>query len=243
MYISVAIRRASVLGAASAFALLFSVAASSAATFSIVGGSGFTLPSSGATYDPNTSSGPTPTTAQTVADGVGQGTMVTSFGPGITAGQGLFVSPQNVTLSFEFIGKEAGDLDAALTFLNSTLLLNTENPGTIATGSFNVGSAPGLVPLKFVDQSLSEPGTAKNGGPIDTKTAIAFYIVPRTNNSVVYAFFDDGGAGPDKDYDDMVLRITATATPLPAALPLFASGLGALGLLGWRRKRKASLVA
>jgi len=27
-------------------------------------------------------------------------------------------------------------------------------------------------------------------------------------------------------------------TPLPAALPLFATGLGALGLLGWRRKRK-----
>ena len=26
---------------------------------------------------------------------------------------------------------------------------------------------------------------------------------------------------------------------LPAALPLFASGLGALGLLGWRRKRRA----
>ena len=29
-----------------------------------------------------------------------------------------------------------------------------------------------------------------------------------------------------------------SATPLPAALPLFATGLGALGLLGWRRKRK-----
>ena len=29
------------------------------------------------------------------------------------------------------------------------------------------------------------------------------------------------------------------ATPLPAALPLFATGLGGLGLLGWRRKRKA----
>jgi hypothetical protein len=25
------------------------------------------------------------------------------------------------------------------------------------------------------------------------------------------------------------------ATPAPAALPLFATGLGALGLLGWRR--------
>ena len=28
------------------------------------------------------------------------------------------------------------------------------------------------------------------------------------------------------------------ATPVPGALPLFATGLGALGLLGWRRKRK-----
>jgi uncharacterized protein (TIGR03118 family) len=27
--------------------------------------------------------------------------------------------------------------------------------------------------------------------------------------------------------------------PLPAALPLFATGLRALGLLGWRRKRKS----
>lgn len=30
------------------------------------------------------------------------------------------------------------------------------------------------------------------------------------------------------------------ATPLPATLPLFATGLGALGLLGWRKKRKAA---
>ena len=33
------------------------------------------------------------------------------------------------------------------------------------------------------------------------------------------------------------------ATPLPAALPLFATGLGGLGLLGWRRKRKAQAAA
>jgi len=32
-------------------------------------------------------------------------------------------------------------------------------------------------------------------------------------------------------------------TPLPAAFPLFASGVGALGLLGRRRKRKAALAA
>jgi hypothetical protein len=32
------------------------------------------------------------------------------------------------------------------------------------------------------------------------------------------------------------------ATPLPAALPLFATGLAGLGLLGWRRKRKAQVA-
>ena len=31
--------------------------------------------------------------------------------------------------------------------------------------------------------------------------------------------------------------------PLPAALPLLATGLGAFGLLGWRRKRKAAALA
>ena len=37
--------------------------------------------------------------------------------------------------------------------------------------------------------------------------------------------------------------IPANTTPLPAALPLFATGLGALGLFGWRRKRKAAAFA
>jgi hypothetical protein len=36
-----------------------------------------------------------------------------------------------------------------------------------------------------------------------------------------------------------MLAVVGEATPLPDALPLFATGLGALGLLGWRRKRKA----
>ncbi len=37
--------------------------------------------------------------------------------------------------------------------------------------------------------------------------------------------------------------VTLASTPLPAALPLFASGLGVMGLFGWRRKRNAQAVA
>jgi hypothetical protein len=33
---------------------------------------------------------------------------------------------------------------------------------------------------------------------------------------------------------------TVSAVPLPAALPLFATGLVGLGLLGWRRKKTAA---
>ena len=40
----------------------------------------------------------------------------------------------------------------------------------------------------------------------------------------------------DKQYDIFRRELI---TPVPAALPLFATGLGALGLLAWRRKRKA----
>jgi hypothetical protein len=51
-------------------------------------------------------------------------------------------------------------------------------------------------------------------------------------------------SGPIVFFDQPVAigtwTVTISETPLPAALPLFASGLGALGLLGWRRKRKAA---
>jgi len=38
--------------------------------------------------------------------------------------------------------------------------------------------------------------------------------------------------------DVSISQISTSETPLPAALPLFATGLGALRLLGWRRKGK-----
>jgi len=40
-----------------------------------------------------------------------------------------------------------------------------------------------------------------------------------------------------------ITNSTSLTTPLPSALTLFVSGLGALGLFGWRRKRKAVATA
>ena len=47
---------------------------------------------------------------------------------------------------------------------------------------------------------------------------------------------------PQYSADGTYVIGTAAAAPLPAALPLFATGLGGLGLLGWRRKRKAQAI-
>ena len=66
----------------------------------------------------------------------------------------------------------------------------------------------------------------------------------------IFSAFLDLGAGTyeagSSDAHDPIGKWTFVPpipTPLPAALPLFATGLGALGLLGWRRKRKAQAAA
>jgi hypothetical protein len=55
-----------------------------------------------------------------------------------------------------------------------------------------------------------------------------------------------GGAITNEHFSNVSTQIgdgVVETTPLPATIPLFATGLGGLGLLGWRRKRKAQLVA
>jgi hypothetical protein len=45
------------------------------------------------------------------------------------------------------------------------------------------------------------------------------------------------------DSADIVVTGAPQVTPIPATLPLFASGLGGIGLLGWRRKNAAAQSA
>ena len=48
------------------------------------------------------------------------------------------------------------------------------------------------------------------------------------------------------DYSDAIaakVQAVVNPTPLPGALPFFVSGIGGLGLLGWRRKQKKKAAA
>jgi hypothetical protein len=60
----------------------------------------------------------------------------------------------------------------------------------------------------------------------------------------IYALIDDGtGLGGYFGTDPIRAQFVVTSVPLPATLPFFAAGLGAMGLLCWRRQRKAQTVS
>ena len=64
------------------------------------------------------------------------------------------------------------------------------------------------------------------------------------DGSPTFTGYSDNFSGGGKNVGYLgVGTLTSVETPLPAALPLFATGLGALGLLGWRRKRKSAALA
>jgi hypothetical protein len=79
-------------------------------------------------------------------------------------------------------------------------------------------------------------------------TYLATYVPGSMPYSITTAFYvaTTGGDG-DLVFDNQIyadlsditsVRLTIDTTPLPTTLPLFATGLGVMGLFGWRRKRK-----
>ncbi|MGB6589090.1 MAG: hypothetical protein WCC50_10370 [Pseudolabrys sp.] len=114
--------------------------------------------------------------------------------------------------------------------------------GTLA-GSVSISAANGGT---FVDVSLNAAAlaalTSGEGGLFafggDLLGVPDGQLTQRTvfaNSSV-----DDVGA---PDGNTQLILTTISPTPVPGALPLFVSGLGVFGFLGWRRKRKAALAA
>jgi len=94
-------------------------------------------------------------------------------------------------------------------------------------------------------QSVTSSGTASSAAVVAAFTGLGTFPADFHYQSVCGAGIATCGTGWSGSLD-ITYNFTPSAaaeTPLPAALPLFATGLGALGLLGWRRKRKAQAVA
>ncbi len=74
----------------------------------------------------------------------------------------------------------------------------------------------------------------------------ASYIDIPGNNTYQFGSFWNGelfGIGASGNHDNFTIKriaVDVTAIPLPAALPLYGTGLALIGFLGWRRRRKAA---
>jgi hypothetical protein len=152
----------------------------------------------------------------------------------------------------------------ALTISQFDLLL-VGTSGSKGTFQVQILTDAGTTPSGVVYSSGPFSDSILSGVPTDVSFSFApqsllantrywIGLIGDSNSSVMWSYSMDvsgpGVAGEsfanqmgvfpasDGPYQMLVTGNVAT-TPLPAALPLFASGLGALGLVSWRRKRKA----
>jgi hypothetical protein len=171
-----------------------------------------------------------------------------------------FAAPAVASPIFYYIdGTGSGTFDGT-SFMNETVLIymmgDTSNIQTITPTVFR---NPGIATLWVGDTFDTLPNVAADvdqmGGVAGFTSAAGANLFLVTNPafaSYTLGLIDDTdgpGIGTSTSFltgsggSFTLTSITGDAefagTPLPAALPLFATGLGALGLLGWRRKRKA----
>jgi hypothetical protein len=113
---------------------------------------------------------------------------------------------------------------------------------TVADTTF-LGNSAGAIDAS---RALRDALNGSTATAIDAVLAVGFIVEEQTNggepvvyNSVGDAWQAPGGpatvtGGEFADFN----AANVNATPLPAALPLFATVLGGMGVFGWRKKRK-----
>jgi hypothetical protein len=118
-----------------------------------------------------------------------------------------------------------------------------QNPSTVASGVQAVFSLSSTPTLEANNESLTNPFTET----VSPSNAFNYVAIHNAQGEIIFYFStlqtsftlsNSAGALSNARFFDGV-----AATPLPAALPLFATGVGAIGLLGWRRKRKNATAA
>jgi hypothetical protein len=138
--------------------------------------------------------------------------------PGFPDWTGSFTITFDPTAS----GSQSGPLNAFFSNLPATY------------GAFSYGlTGPGAFLSIFNDSTCSGSFCAINSG---ADQAVLKLIVAASGGLTLGGAIVGSTTSPRDIFESFAG--TVTPTPLPAALPLFATGLGVMGLLGWRRKRK-----
>ena len=173
-------------------------------------------------------------TFQSPAGAVGAATEIyTSGGLQITAAgfnSSNFSSPDQNLFDKTGTGDEHG------------LGLTNDGDDEITVGSYvRIAMPAGVSNVTFsMDSSTTPDAWAVYGSSSADPLSLGVALATGTSEGTFTLPFEAYYFFTATDGNVLIDSLTMTATPLPAALPLFATGLAGLGLFGWRRKRKNS---
>lgn len=155
------------------------------------------------------------------------GTPIKVFDSGAIGG--LLLS-DSTNITYEFLGSEADFIN----FSANTVGLFSSETAAVGDKIVSPQEPAGFLPFDFATQG-GGGGLAENGGTITDNLSIAYAALAGGSFLIL---FDDGGAGPDFDRDDMAVRASVSQVPLPAAVWLLISAI--LGMLSVSKIRRSS---
>ena len=213
--------------AAALIGSLFGVSTAANAALVIMPGTPSVLPGN---YDPSPS---VPGVAPGFAGSIGAVLQLTAF----------------AVLKFEYLGKEAS-------FNNRFHFdLNNDNVLDPTDVQFSTGStAPGSSFMAFLDTAATYQNilpfafgyNSTSASVLNVLRALAatpnlFMAIDPNNPNAVLIFLDDSGAGPDVDFDDMIIRVTIVSeVPEPATIGMLGLALLMIGgFFAFGRRRLA----
>lgn len=194
-------------------ALVSGSAAASSLTFA--GGTNATLIGVSGTFNPNWWGGFTPGDYN-----------LTSMQQGGTLS---LSGPANVT--YTFVGREAAYNNLFRSFVIGDLVDGQQiKAGTnpLGTSITFTGVTGGMLNFGFKSQGT---GTLFGNGSVSTGL-----ILGQNGQSGLILFNDTAG---DKDFDDMVIRVSVTPVPEPETFAMLLAGLGLMGAVARRRRQSA----
>jgi hypothetical protein len=158
---------------------------------------------------------------------------------GIDATGGVFgqlSALKDTTFAVTFLGFEATRTNFYVS--NGTSVVGSANFDATIGQTFFFDVAEGVIDFGFRGPEVTALNTDINNQRIAYITNDGSYIDANTGNPYSFLIGFNDGDEIDGDYDDYVVGVSAV--PVPAALPLMASALGAFGIARRRNKAKAA---